>query len=87
MLPTKMYPEYIKIGKRAKILYDILIIGATNTCSFRHCGVEPAKTYEECKKCIEDTIERARAEGDPWNTIARYSSFVLNQDGTFEYTK
>lgn len=83
---TEIIPSYRRIGSRAEILWDLDFYGPTNSCSFYHCGVDPAKTYEECLEYIRHIIEYWSKREDPWGFARRYSNVELRQDGTYRFT-
>jgi len=82
---TDVIPIYKRIGKRAEILFDLDFEGPTNSCSFFHCGVRPAKTLEECRRYIQDTIEYWSKRNDPHGFAERYKNVELNDDGTYKF--
>jgi hypothetical protein len=84
MNPVKIEPEYFSTGRKGYVLWDLSISDNTNSCSFIHCGIEMPKSYEECKKYIEDTIEKYK-DNDVWKFAERYRKIQLHKDGTYEY--
>jgi len=80
---TDVIPSYKRIGKRAEILWDLDFEGPTNSCSFYHCGVGPAKTHKECLAYIKDVIKYWSKRKDPYKFVERYKSVQLNPDGTY----
>jgi len=81
---TRVFPIYRSIGKKARVLVDIIFEGPTNSCSFYNCGVGPAKTYEECQTYIKFIIKQW-AGHDEWGFVERYGRCQLNPDGTYKF--
>jgi len=85
--PEKVIPIYRQIGKKSFVLFDLDFENQSMSCSFYHCGVGPAKSYDECLEYIEKVIEYYSKTNDSYGFAERYKNIILNEDGTFKINK
>jgi len=82
-MTPKIEPEYIYIGKKGRVLFDIDLSDKFNSCSFRHCIGKP-KTYKQCLEYVNVIVEWYKDHHDEWGFFKRYSKIKLNEDGTIK---
>lgn len=84
MIVRKAEPVY-KSVRNGLVLVDIDFFGDWNSCSMKHCGVEPPRSFEECKASLEHTLRLNESGGGYQDMFSHYKDIVLNPDGTFFY--
>lgn len=78
---TKINPLYRQVGK-GWVIYDIDITNDKGgSCSFSHCGVEPAWTRKDILAYWEEALKYWREQGDPWHFVKRYEFTTVDDNG------
>jgi hypothetical protein len=78
---AKLFPMYRTVGN-GQYLVDIDIENDKGgSCSFLHCGVEPAWSRADIVKYYEAMCEHWKKVGDPWQFAARYEFTTVDEEG------
>ena len=78
---AEIEPFYRKVGK-GWVLMDIdLTNDKGGSCSFYHCGVEPAWSREDTLAYWVESVKHWLAQDDPWHMAKRYEFTTVHPDG------
>ena len=79
----RIEPVYWRVGRRGRVLMDFELTTTNTMCSMYHCGVAPARSYEQLV-AYRDQVLRRFAAHDPGDLLLRYGPEVMtiDRDGT-----